>query len=323
MSLAAADCAALESVAHGESRGMGFQPMISRAGCPCHAHWLERAGVLAELTKPRLTALAVLSALAGYYLAADSATPWAGLVGILIGACLVGGGANALNQYFERDLDARMRRTATRPLPSGRLAPETAFCFGAVLATTGVAFFTIQVNPLTGLVALAILASYLFVYTPLKRVSGWSTLAGTVPGALPIVMGWTAAGRELSVVAWALFALVALWQLPHFFAIGWLHRDDYHAAGFPVWPIRDASGRKIALSSAALCAGLVPLTLLPSALNLTGATYAVAAIVLGLAFAAALLLWAARPSLRTARAAFRASIFYLPLLFLAMVADKL
>jgi protoheme IX farnesyltransferase len=286
-------------------------------------HWLARARVFAELTKPRLTALAVLSTLAGFYLGAEAGDAFTPIVATLVGAWLVGAGANALNQYLERDLDARMRRTAERPLPSGRLQPEEAFCFGVVMASAGVGFLALRVNLLTGLLALLTVVTYLFIYTPLKRSSPWSTVAGVVPGALPILMGWTAVGREITPGAWALFGIVAVWQLPHFFAIGWLHREDYQRAGCPLWPARDHRGRTTAAAAMLLCVTLIPLTLLPARWGLTGRLYVIAAVAAGLGFLAVATVWAIAPSARTARRMFHASITYLPLLMLFMVADKL
>ena len=285
-------------------------------------HWLARLRVFVELTKPRLTALAVMSTLVGYYLSADGAVRLDVLVATILGAWLVGGGANALNQVQERELDGLMRRTSDRPLPSGRLAPEEAACFGTVMAAVGVGFLSVRANLLTGLIALAIIASYLFLYTPLKPRSPWSTVAGTIPGALPILMGWAASGRELTSAAWVLFAIVALWQLPHFFAIGWMHRYDYLAAGFPIWPARDRAGHRIATASALLCVCLVPLSLLPARGGLAGNVYATGALVLGICWIAVAAVWAARPTIATARGMFRASIIYLPTLMLLLVVDK-
>lgn len=284
-------------------------------------HWLARTFIFAELTKPTLTALAVLSTMVGYYLAANGMGRPEVLLATLVGACLVGGGANALNQYLERDLDARMRRTANRPLPSGRLQPEEALYFGAVLTSAGVGFLALRANPLTGLLALATVLTYLFVYTPLKRSSPWSTLAGTVPGALPILMGWTAAGGKLTASAWTLFGIVTVWQLPHFFAIGWLHREDYCRVACPLWPARDRVGRSTALASVLLCAMLIPVSLLTARWGLTGGLYTAGALAAGAGFLAVAIAWAIFPGIRTARAMFRASITYLPLLMLFMVLD--
>ncbi|MHC4063244.1 MAG: heme o synthase [Planctomycetota bacterium] len=275
-----------------------------------------------ELTKPRLTSLAVMATLVGYGLGVGAVFEPAVLFATFIGAWLVGGGVNALNQYLERGTDARMSRTSGRPLPAGRLAPEEALCFGSVTAAAGVGYLALTVNPLTGAIALAIVLSYLFVYTPLKRVSPLSTAAGAVSGALPMVMGWAAAGREITPVGWALFAIVFVWQFPHFFAICWLHREDYARAGCPMLPVRDRTGVNTAVQSTLLCLLLVPVTLLPTWLGLTGRVYVLAAVAVGLVLAGFGLAWAVRPSRSRARRMVVASVVYLPLLMVFMLVDK-
>jgi protoheme IX farnesyltransferase len=286
-------------------------------------HWLARAGDFVELTKPRLSLLAVIATLVGFQLAAADPFPLARMISTLFGACLLGGGINAVNQYLERETDALMRRTESRPLPSGRLAPQEALCFGGVLASAGVAYFTFEISPLSGLVAATIAITYLFAYTPMKRTSWTSTLVGAVPGALPVLLGWTAARADFTPGAWALFAIVFVWQLPHFFAICWCHRADYARAGCPLIPVTDRTGVRTAIQCAILCLLLVAVSLLPAWLGMSGTVYAVGAALAGIAFLVTPLLWIIRPGRRAAQRVMLASIVYLPILLALMLADRI
>ncbi|MGH7751813.1 MAG: heme o synthase, partial [Gemmatimonadales bacterium] len=229
---------------------------------------------------------------------------------------------NALNQIAERDADARMRRTRARPLPAGRLAVPEALTFAAGLSLSGLLVLVVWVNPLTAALAAATLASYVLVYTPLKRVTTLNTLVGAVPGALPVVGGWTAAGGDLSPAAGALFWILFLWQLPHFLALAWLYRDDYRAGGFRMLgATADESaeaGRVVVLYALAL----LPVSLLPTLFGVTGRWYFAAALLLGLGYAACGALQALRPATAHARRLFLASVLYLPLLLFFMVVDK-
>ena len=198
--------------------------------------------VFADLVKARLTALVLLTTFVGFYLGERGAVNYLLMFHALFGTALVASGAAALNQLLERDYDAKMRRTASRPLPSGRLQPATVAIFGGVCSVAGLVYLAALVNPLTSVVGAVTLVSYLFIYTPLKRVTWVNTLVGAIPGALPPLMGWTAARNELSGEGWALFAILAFWQIPHFMAIAWLYRDEYAKAGFVMLPNVDAGG---------------------------------------------------------------------------------
>ncbi|MCH7813752.1 MAG: protoheme IX farnesyltransferase, partial [Planctomycetes bacterium] len=266
------------------------------------------------MTKPRLTSLAVIATLVGYFLSAGDAVQPHIIVALLVGACLVGGGVNALNQWAERSRDAQMTRTADRPLPAARLAPPEALVFGAVLATTGVAYLTLMVGLLTGVLAALVLLTYVFVYTPLKTASGWSVLAGAIPGALPVLMGWAAAGRGISPAGWAVFAIVFVWQFPHFWAICWLHREDYVRAGFPMWPARDPFGRATAIQAALMCLLLGAVVLLPARLGLVDGRYWLGAALATAALTVSAIAWAWRPCPAAARRVAIGSIVYLPVL---------
>src|SRR3989441_13326140 len=279
--------------------------------------------VFAELIKARLTFLVVVTTLVGFYVGFQGEMDYALMLHTVLGTALVAGGAAALNQLMERELDARMRRTEGRPLPSGRMHPDTALIFGGVSSVAGLVFLALAVNQITSFLGAISLASYLFVYTPLKRTTTLNTAIGAVPGALPPLMGWTAARGEINVEGWSLFAILFFWQLPHFLAIAWMYRDDYAKAGFAMLPEFDPAGQRTAGQTVSHTLGLLPISLCPFLLKLAGVVYLAGALVLGLAF-----LWQARPFSREltglrARQLFYASIFYLPLLLGLMVLDKI
>src|SRR5579859_388514 len=202
------------------------------------------SAVIADLTKARLTTLVLLTTVVGFYMGERGAVNYVLMLNVLLGTGLVASGAAALNQLLEREHDAKMRRTADRPLPSGRMQPTTVMLFGGICSVAGLIYLALLVNPLTALIGAVTLVSYLFIYTPLKRVTWLNTAIGAIPGALPPLMGWTAARNELSGQGWALFAILAFWQLPHFFAIAWIYREQYAKAGFVMLPNVDADGRQ-------------------------------------------------------------------------------
>ncbi|MCG3131192.1 MAG: Protoheme IX farnesyltransferase [Phycisphaerae bacterium] len=279
-----------------------------------------RAGV--ELLKPRLTALAAAACAAGYVLASGDGFSAQGILAVVAGSFLVGGGANALNQYLERDLDLLMTRTRGRPLPSRRLAPGAGLAIGFACALAGLGVLAGFGNVRGAAYALFSLGLYLLVYTPMKRRSAWNTVVGTVPGALPVLIGWGFAGAALSPAALGVFGILVLWQLPHFFAICRLWRDDYARAGYVMWPLSDVDGRRTGWAAAALCAALAPASLLPWWTGLSGVVSGVAGVGLSLAYLACTIPMAARPSARTERLSFIASIAYLPLLMASLVLDR-
>lgn len=282
----------------------------------------SRVGVFADLIKARLTTLVLLTTLAGFYLGARSTLDLALMLRALLGTALLASGAAALNQLLERRQDALMKRTISRPLPAGQLQPETVLAFGAACSVAGLLWLALAVNPLTALVGLVTLCAYLFVYTPLKRMTWMNTLVGAIPGALPPVMGWTAARGELSLEGLALFAIVALWQLPHFFAIAWLYRDDYARGGFKMLPSVDPDGRRTAQQSVAYTLALLVVSVCPFALKLAGPVYLASALVVGGAYLACAIQFARQLTEGRARQMFFASIVYLPLLLAALTLDK-
>lgn len=216
-------------------------------GAAVEKRWLA---VYADLFKARLTFLVLLTTLVGFYLGYRGPVDYLLMLRTLLGTALVAGGASALNQLMERDFDARMRRTQDRPLPSGRLQPQTVLVVGAATATLGLVYLALAVNFVTSAIGAATLVSYLFIYTPLKRVTWLNTAIGAVPGALPPLMGWTGARGELSSDGWALFAILAFWQLPHFLAIAWIYREEYARAGFKMLPGIDPQGHRTGRPSA-------------------------------------------------------------------------
>ena len=244
------------------------------------------------------------------------------LANTLVGTALVAGGTNAWNQIRERDVDARMARTRRRPLPSGRLSPRAAAWFASAITVGGVVYLAFGVNLLTAALAALTFASYVLLYTPLKRRTSLNTLVGAVPGALPIVGGWTAAGGRLDVAVFALFWILFLWQLPHFLALSWLYREDYRAGGLQMLSVSDSDGSHTARMALLYAAALLPISLLPTLLGVTGAWYFVGALLLGIAYVAAGtgLLFATTPS--RAWRLFFVSILYLPALLTLMVLDK-
>ena len=272
------------------------------------------------LTKPRLNSLVVATAGVGYYLGAAAAHDLSAALHVLVGSALVAGGAAAFNQVAERDLDEVMQRTRLRPMAAGRITPIEGRLFAVTLSVAGLVELLLRVNPLAAAVALATLVSYAGVYTPLKRRTSWATLVGAVPGALPPVIGWTAARGALTVEAWILFGIVFLWQLPHFHALSWLYRDDFARAGLPLVATRDPDGRRTALHALLFTAALVPLSLTPTLIGMTGPEHAAVAGVLGAVFLALAVGFLARRSEARARALFVGSLLYLPLFWLSLLA---
>jgi len=270
------------------------------------------------LTKPRLNLLVVGSALAGYYLGADR-VDLSQLAATGAGTAFVAGGAAAFNEILERDTDALMRRTRTRPLPAGRMRAATAAWFAAALAVGGLALLSAGANPLAAGVAAVTLLSYVLVYTPLKSRTPLATLVGGIPGGLPPMIGWAAAAGALPVAAWALFAIVFLWQMPHFLAIAWLCREDYARAGLRMLPVVEPDGRSTAHQAVLYASVLLPVSLAPVLVGMEGRAYFGGALALGILFLALAARFAVRRTNAAARRLFLGSIVYLPLLWALML----
>jgi len=275
------------------------------------------------LAKPRLNMLVVASTLAGYAMGDGESLGLVRLCGLLLGTGLVAGGASAFNQVIEREPDALMRRTRTRPLPGQRLQPLEGLLFGSAITLAGVLLIVASSNLLAGAVALATLVTYVAIYTPLKRRTSFGTVIGAIPGALPPVIGWAAVAGELPLKAWILFGIVFLWQLPHFLAIAWMYRDDYARAGFPMLPVIEPDGRSTGRQSVIYAAALVPLSLAPTLLHMAGPVYFAGALALGIGFLWLTVRFARTRGVKDARNVFFGSIAYLPVLWILMIADKL
>ena len=275
------------------------------------------------LTKPRLNLLVLVTTLGGLYLASPEGVATSLLVHTLVGTALVAGGAAALNQVWERDTDRLMRRTSGRPLPRGRLGVNEGTWFGVLLTSIGLVELTFGANSMAAAVALATSASYVLAYTPLKARTSLATLVGAVPGALPPVIGWAAATGEITLPAWVLFGIVFFWQMPHFLAIAWMHRNDYARAAIPLLPVLEPDGRRTGQQALLYAAALWPVSLLPAVVGLADAPYSIVATVLGFIFIGLSALFARDRSMVSARRLFLFSITYLPLLWGALVADRL
>jgi protoheme IX farnesyltransferase len=277
---------------------------------------------LVALTKPRVVLMVLVTTIVGYYIGLDRVPDWARMLHLVVGTALAAGGTLALNQYWEREVDARMARTCSRPLPQGRLAPLEALVFGIAISVIGVGYLAVSVNVLAAAVTGSIVMLYVFVYTPLKRRTALCTLVGALPGALPPVIGWVAARDALGAGAWVLFAIMFVWQLPHALAIAWLYREDYARGGIRLLPVIDPDGtrteRYIAMSSVALWV----VSLLATPAGIAGPLYFVTAFALGAVF----VVFGAQQALLPTRAAIRrvlfASLFYLPLILTVLAVDK-
>ncbi len=274
------------------------------------------------LTKARITGLVLVTTTVGFVLASSQSVDLGQLAVLLVGVALATGGSAALNQYLEHEIDARMRRTESRPLPAGRMGRGHGLAVGVVLSVVGVIWLVVRINPLTGVLALASSLLYLAVYTPLKTRTPLNTLVGAVPGAIPPVMGWTAVTGRIDVAAWALFGILYLWQFPHFLAIAWMYRDDYARARLPMLPVVDpdggSTGRQVVLYSLAL----LPVSLIPTVMGLAGAVYFFGALVAGLIFLGFGLAMTMNRERASARRLLLASVTYLPILLVLLLVDR-
>ena len=276
-----------------------------------------------ELTKPRLSLLSVLTAMVGYYCARPESSGLRFLF-LLVGTSLAAGGVAALNQWMESDTDARMKRTADRPIPAGKVATGSAFVLGWIMCCAALFLLFATVNPLAAMFTLLTIISYLGWYTPAKRFSTWSTEIGAVAGAFPPLIGWAAGEGKVTALGWILFGVLFFWQIPHFMAVAWTYRRDYSAVHFPMLPVRDEAGGRVALWSLVNTVALLVVSLLPVAMGLASRAYGLAAAACGAWF-----LWRAIVFLQretrdvAARKLFLASILYLPLVLGALVADRL
>ena len=282
-----------------------------------------RFAVFSDLIKARLTFLVLLTTLVGFYIGASGHLDLILLFHTMLGTALVASGAAALNQYLERHHDAKMERTEDRPLPSGRMQPQTVLILGGACGGLGLIYLALAVNLLTSLLGAITLISYLFVYTPLKRVTTLNTIVGAIPGALPPLMGWAAARDDISLGGWSLFVILFFWQLPHFLAIAWMYREEYAKAGFVMLPVVDPAGERTGRQAVSHTLGLLTVSLGPFLCHLAGPIYLLGALGLGLVFLWFAIQFSRHLTVPRARQLFFVSILYLPLLLGVMVFDKI
>ena len=275
-----------------------------------------------ELAKARLVVMVLVVTVVGFYMGTTGVPDWWRLVHLLVGVALAAGGSLALNAYVERDVDALMQRTQSRPLPEGRIQPLAALRFGLVTTLGGLVYLALVVHPLSALVTFAITASYLFAYTPLKLKTSLCSLVGAIPGALPPVAGWVAARESFGGEVWVLFAIMFLWQIPHSLAIAWLYRDDYARAGLRLLPVVEPDGYSTGRQVVTNCLALLAVGLLPTLIGMTGPLYFIVALVLGVGFLGFGIDLARSYTTAAARRLLLASLLYLPLTFVLMAMDK-
>jgi protoheme IX farnesyltransferase len=293
------------------------EPIVAHHEAPT----LSLAADISELTKARLTAMVLLTTLAGYALASRGSFEWSVVIHTLIGTTLVAICSSVLNQALERDTDALMRRTEQRPFVTRRLPFIETIVGALALGVLGLVELTIFVNQLTAIVAFITLVVYVIVYTPLKRRTELNTFIGTIPGALPPLIGATAVTGHFNVEGWTLFAIMVCWQLPHFYAISWMYREDYHNAGLRMVSVDDSTGRRTAIHAVVTAIIMLPVSLLPSIIGHSGLFYAVITGALSIIFIVAAIRFARHPDRPHARTLFLTSIIYLPLLLLALAID--
>lgn len=281
----------------------------------------DRISAYIELTKPRIAFMLVLTAAAGFFLGSKQSLDYALFVNAMIGIAFLAFGVATLNQWLERHTDRLMERTAQRPLPTGRLSPQAALLFGTLQCLVAEVYLTILVNPLTAFLGLIVIVGYVLLYTPLKTRTTISTAIGAIPGAMPPLMGWTAAANEISIGAWSLFVLLFLWQFPHFFAIAWVYREDYAKAGILMLPVVEADGKLTARQIVLFALMLVPVSLAPFFFGFAGFIYLIGAALLGIWFLFESYRAARGRTKEMARRLMFVTILYLPLIFGLMVVD--
>ncbi|GMQ80671.1 MAG: heme o synthase [Rhodothermia bacterium] len=289
---------------------------------PLRVVWKQRLVDYVSLAKPEITFLVTISALAGFVLGSANGLDGWTLGWALIGISLVSAGGGALNHYLERTHDRVMRRTSSRPLPSGRIRPESARTFGYVLIAVGLSILCPLTNPLTGVLAAISVALYLYVYTPLKRITPYNTIVGTIPGALPALGGWTAATGNLDVGGWAIFMILLAWQMPHFLSLAWMYRKDYERAGFSMWTVGDETGTRTTRLTLAFSILMIAASVVPWMLNLSGTVYVTGSLILGAWFMIPVIKFCLSKSVHDARLVLMGSVKYIPLLLLLIFVDR-
>ena len=275
-----------------------------------------------ELTKPRITWLILMSTGIGYFFGWDGSVNLWLLFHTILGTGLIASGTAALNQWYEHEADAKMLRTNKRPIPSGRVSADKALWFGVAIALLGFVELCLGCNVVTGLLGAFTLVSYLFVYTPMKQKTWWSTTVGAIPGAMPPMIGFAASRGNLTPEAWILFAILFVWQFPHFYAIAWMYREDYGRAGIRMLPVVEPDGNSTSRHMVAFALALIPISLLPAFYAMSGKFYLIGALLLGMAFLYATWQVFSDRTVLKARGVLKASVIYLPLLYCLMVLDR-
>lgn len=274
------------------------------------------------LTKPRITWLILMSTGMGYFFGLTGPVNLWALLHTILGTGLIASGTAALNQWYEREADARMRRTGQRPLPTGQMAPRNAFAFGVLLSVLGFVELGLGVNWLSAGLGLFTLLTYLCLYTPLKQVSPVSTTIGAIPGAMPPLIGFAAASGTLTAEAWILYAILFVWQFPHFYAIAWMYREDYERAGIKMLPVVEPDGESTVRQMLFFSALLIPISLVPRYLDMTGNIYVVGTLIAGIAFVASCVRMSSDRTLLKARSVLLVSVVYLPVLYGLLLLDR-
>ncbi len=282
----------------------------------------EKFAAYVELTKPRITLFIVLIAAAGFFLASTRGFDYSKFFHAMAAIAMLSSGVATLNQFMERRLDALMRRTSARPLPSNRIAPQSVLLFGLLLTIIAEIYLWFAVNPLTAALGMTVVVGYVCLYTPLKTRTSLSTVVGAFPGAMPPLIGWTAAANHLTLEAWVLFAILFLWQFPHFLAIAWMYREDYERAGIVMLPVVEPEGRVTGQQIVIYALLLLPVSVFPAMIGMTGALYFCGALALGMFYLWASIRTALSMTNQNAKRLLFASIIYLPALFVLMMIDS-
>jgi heme o synthase len=291
---------------------------IAASATPIPSRWSD----FSQLIKTRLTFLVLVTTAVGFYVGTRGPVDFLRLLNVLLGAALAAAGASALNQWWERDLDALMFRTRIRPVPAGRMRAASALILGSSLALIGMVYLAFTTNLLATIITALTVVVYVFAYTPLKRLTATNTLVGVIPGALPPLIGWAAARNSLDFGAWTLFAIVFVWQMPHFFAIAWLCRQDYERAGFRMLSSADESGIRSASQAVLFCMLLLLIGGIPSFIGMASSIYLLAEIILGGLFTGVAMRFHSTRNVHNARLLFLSSITYLPLLLAVLMLTK-
>lgn len=279
----------------------------------------EKLAAFLELTKPRIAFMLVLTSAAGFYLGSKGSFDFLLFINSMIGITLLAFGVATLNQFIERRTDALMERTANRPIPTNKVSPAEALVFGLILTVSAEIYLAFLVNPLTAILGLVVIVGYVLLYTPLKTKTSASTAIGAIPGAMPPLMGWTSSANEITLGAWVLFALLFLWQFPHFLAIAWMYKDQYKKAGILMLPVVEKEGKITAIQIVTFTLMLLPISIAPFFIGVAGSVYLVGASVLGLWFLVSSIQTARAKSVEQARKLLLVSVLYLPVIFALMV----